>query len=165
VVRADIVPALGVLAAVSLLGLGVGWLWLLTAPPQRMRVLPEQSVPLAIESYHRFDDLAIFVLLCLGAGLCTGVGVWFLRRWRGPVVLVGALVGSVLAAWLAMRVGVAWAEIRYAISGTPAVGDVVAKAPRLESGWGVLAWPLATALAHGGLAAWHGQDDLGRRPG
>jgi H+/Cl- antiporter ClcA len=163
VVKADLLPAVSILSFVALLGLAVGWVWSRLAPPQRMRVLPDRQVPLPVESYHRFDDLALFVLLCLGAGLCTGLGVWMLRERRGPVVMIAAVLGSVLAAWLAMRVGLSWAESRYAISGAPNVGDVVSKAPILESGWGILAWPLTTALAYGALSAWNGMDDLGRR--
>jgi len=165
VVKADLLPAVSVLSLVSLLGMGVGWIWARIAPPQRVRVLGEGTVPLPVESYHRFDDLALFVLLCFGAGLFTGVGVWFLRERRGPVILVAAVVGAVVGAWLAMRVGVSWAEGRFTVAGTPNVGDVVAKAPQLESSWGIVAWPLTTALAYGVLAAWNGRDDLGRRLG
>jgi hypothetical protein len=43
--------------------------------------------------------------------------------------------------------------------------DVVPEAPHLETIWGLLAWPLATALAYGMLAAWNGMEDLGRRLG
>lgn len=161
-VRVDLAAALGVTLVVSLLGVVLGALWSLLAPPQRARVLPDQVVPLTGESYHRFDDLAIFLLLCLGAGLCTGLGAWSLRHRRGPVVLVATLLGSLVAAWLAMRVGLVLAESRYALSDPPRVGTVVERAPRLESAWAVLAWPLTAALAYGGIAAWNGQDDLGR---
>lgn len=165
VIKPDLIPAASVLSLISLLGMAVGWIWSRLAPPQRMRVLADRQVPLPVESYHRFDDLALFVLLCLGAGLFTGIGVWFLRERRGPVIMVAAVLGSLIAAWLAMRVGLSWAQGRYAISGAPKVGDVVSKAPLLESGWALLAWPLTTALAYGVLSAWNGMDDLGRRLG
>jgi hypothetical protein len=102
-------------------------------------------------------------LLCLGAGLATGLGVWLLRERRGPVIMVAAVLGAVVAGWLAMRIGVSWAGGRYTVSGAPKVGDVVSKAPALESGWAIVAWPLTTALAYGVLSAWNGMDDLGRR--
>jgi hypothetical protein len=165
VLKADLLPAVSVVSFVALLGLAVGWIWSRIAPPQRVRVLANQQVPLPVESYHRFDDLALFVLLSLGAGLFTGLGVWLLRERRGPVIMVAAVLGSVVAAWLAAKVGVSWAGSHYALSGAPKVGDVVSQAPQLESAWGILAWPLTTALAYGILSAWNGRDDLGRRLG
>jgi H+/Cl- antiporter ClcA len=163
IVKADLLPAVSLLSFVALLGLAVGWIWARLAPPQRMRVLADRQVPLPVESYHRFDDLALFVLLCLGAGLITGLGVWLLRGRRGPVIMIAAVLGAVVAAWFAMRVGVSWAAGRYTVTGAPKVGDVVSQAPRLESGWALVAWPLTTALAYGVLSAWNGMDDLGRR--
>ena len=163
VVKADLLPAVSILSFVALLGMVVGRLWSLLAPPERKQVQPNGSAPLLEESYHRFDDLAVFLLLCLGAGLVTGLGVWFLRERRGPVVMVAAVLVSAAGSWLAMQVGVGWAQGRFPVGGTPAVGDIVSTAPVLESAWGILAWPFATALVYGVLAAWNGMDDLGRR--
>jgi len=166
VIRADLLPALSVLSAVTLFGLALGWLWSRLAPPQRMVITQDGTpVPLTAESYHRFDDLVLFVLLGLAAGFVTGVAVWFLREHRGPVVMIAATLGSALGGWLAMQVGTAWAEGRYPVAGDVKVLDVVLKAPQLESGWGLLAWPLTTALLYGVLAAWNSMDDLGRRLG
>lgn len=167
VIKADLLPAVSVLSMVALLGLPLGWIWSVLAPPQRMRVIStdRDPVPLQLESWHRFDDLAIFLLLGLAAGLLTGVAVWLLRERRGPVVLVAAVLGSLAAAWLAARMGVAFAGTRYAITDAPALGDVVEKAPVLESGWTVLAQPFTTVLAYGMLATWNSTNDLGRRLG
>jgi Protein of unknown function (DUF2567) len=163
VIKADLMPAVSLLFAIPLLGMVVAWLWSRLAPPQRMRVLSDRTVPLPVESYHRFDDLALFLVLGLGAGLVTGLGVWFLRARRGPVIMVAAVLGSAGAAWLAMRMGVGWAEGRFPVPASPAAGEVILKAPVLESAWGIVAWPLTTALVYGVLAAWNGMDDLGRR--
>ncbi|MFL6143474.1 MAG: DUF2567 domain-containing protein [Labedaea sp.] len=163
-VKPDLLPAAAILVLVAVLGLAVGWLWSRLAPPQQVRVLPDRQVPLPIESYHRFDDLGIFVFLCLGAGLCTGLGVWLLRERRGPVLLVAAVLGSLAAAWLAAKVGLALAHARYPQPQAPKLGDVVAKAPVLESWWAIVAWPLTAALVYGVMSAWNGLDDLGRRP-
>jgi len=43
--------------------------------------------------------------------------------------------------------------------------DTLLVAPALETWWGILAWPLAAALAYGCCTAWNGLDDLGRRLG
>lgn len=166
VIRRDLLPAVSVLSTVALLGLAVGWLWSRLAPPQRKVITQDgQPVPLTDESYHRFDDLVIFMLLCLAAGIVTGVAVWYLRERRGPVVMVAAVVGGALGGWLAKSVGLSWAEGRWPAPASVKPLDIVSVAPVLESAWGLLLWPLMTALAYGVLAAMNGMDDLGRRLG
>ncbi|QFZ22555.1 DUF2567 domain-containing protein [Saccharothrix syringae] len=166
VVRRDLLPGFSVLSVISLVGVPVGWLWSLLAPPQNAVVQADGAlVPVTGESYHRLDALMLFVLIGLGVGLLTGIAVWMLRERRGPVVMLAATLGSVLAAFLAQRTGVGAAGSRYALETAPSVGDAVALAPVLETWWGLLAWPLGTALAYGCLAAWNGLDDLGRRLG
>ncbi|OZM70501.1 hypothetical protein CFN78_25420 [Amycolatopsis antarctica] len=166
VVKADLLPAVSVLSTVALLGIPLGWLWSRLAPPQRVRILAEPPpVPLQLESWHRFDDLVIFLLLGLAAGVLTGVAVWLLRERRGPVILIAAVAGSLIASWLGARMGLTFADSLYAVAAQPQLGDVVEQAPRLESGWTLLAQPLAAALVYGVLAAWNGNDDLGRRLG
>ncbi|MBB3661186.1 MULTISPECIES: DUF2567 domain-containing protein [Prauserella salsuginis group] len=167
VVKADLLPAISVVSFVALLGIPVGWLWSLLAPPQRMRVMGGEAgeLPLQLESWHRFDALAVFLLLGLAAGIAVGVVVWLLRERRGPVILVAAVLGSVVSAWLAMQMGLSFAGSRYAITDPPEVGAVVEAAPVLETGWAVLAQPLTTALVYGMLAIWNSRDDLGRRLG
>jgi hypothetical protein len=157
VVKADLLPSLTVLSMIGLVGIPIGWLWAQLAPPQRVRVGQDGSlVPLQLESWHRFDDLVIFTLLGLAAGVLVGAAVWLLRERRGPVVMIAAVLGSVLAAWLATLMGEAFTGSMYAVTEPPNVGDVVEQAPALESGWVLLAQPLATALMYGLLAAWNG---------
>ncbi|MCP2169505.1 DUF2567 domain-containing protein [Goodfellowiella coeruleoviolacea] len=164
VVRADLLPGLSVLAVVALLGVPLGWLWSRLAPAEHVLVYQDgQLLPLTLESYHRFDDLVLYLLLGLAVGVVTGVAVWLLRRRRGPVVVLAAVLGSGLAAWLGMRTGLWLAAGHYPLPASPEVGSVLAVAPRLESGWAVLTQPFGTALAYGCLAAWNGMDDLGRR--
>jgi Protein of unknown function (DUF2567) len=165
VVKRDLLPAVSVLSTVALSGLLVGWLWSVLAPAQRTIVVDGPRVPLLDEDYHRFDDLIIFVLIGLGAGLVIGGIVWLLRERRGPVVMIAAVIGSALAAWLATKVGVSWAAAHYAVTGNPGNRTIFSQAPVLESMWVMLAQPLATALAYGTMTAWNGMDDLGRRLG
>ncbi|MBM7775751.1 hypothetical protein JOD54_005955 [Actinokineospora baliensis] len=165
-VKRDLLPAVSVLSTISLLGLAVGFLWSRLAPGLLVQIV-EDGTPAALrtESYHRFDDLVLFMLLGLAAGIVTGAALWLVRERRGPVLLVAGVLGSVLAAWLAYQVGLSWAQGRFELPGAPKVGDVLTLAPRLESAWAILAWPLGTALSYGLAAAWNGSDDLGRRLG
>ncbi|GAB3503277.1 DUF2567 domain-containing protein [Amycolatopsis cihanbeyliensis] len=165
-VKADLLPAVMVLSMVGMLGIPLGWIWSRLAPPERNRVVSgDRMIPLQLESWHRFDDLVLYALLGLAAGVVTGVVVWLLRERRGPVVLVAAVAGSLLAGWLGTRMGASFAQGMYTVTEPPRVGDVIEQAPVLESVWALLAQPMAVALVYGLLAAWNGQDDLGRRLG
>ncbi|WP_317494352.1 DUF2567 domain-containing protein [Haloechinothrix sp. LS1_15] len=166
VIKADLLPAVSVLSMVGLIGIPLGWLWAQLAPPQRSQVLPDGSlVPTELESWHQFDALVIFALFGLGAGIVIGVLVWLLRERRGPVIMIAAVAGSLLAAWLASLMGEAFVGGMYEITEPPEVGDVVTEAPQLDTPWVLVAQPFATALTYGLLAAWNGTDDLGRRLG
>ncbi|OLR94219.1 hypothetical protein BJP25_10545 [Actinokineospora bangkokensis] len=166
VVKRDLLPAVGVLGALAVCGVALAFAWSRLAPGELVQVVDgNQLAPLRAESYHRYDDLVLFVLMTLGAGLVSGSAVWALRERRGPVFLVALVLGSALAAWLATRVGPAWADAHYAAASAPQVGDVLTLAPRLESPWLWVAWPFAAALTYTFAAAWNGLDDLGRRLG
>lgn len=167
VVKADLLPAVSVLSTAALLGIPLGWLWAQLAPAERVRVVTPDGglVPLELESWHRFDDLAVFGFLAMGAGLLIGLVTWFLRERRGPVVCLAAAGGALLAGWLGTQMGPAFANSKYSVDSAPALGSVLSQAPRLESGWVILAAPLLTCLVYALMTAWNGRADLGRRLG
>ncbi|HZA16873.1 MAG TPA: DUF2567 domain-containing protein [Pseudonocardiaceae bacterium] len=163
--RGDLLPALGVLSAVAVWGLPLGWLWSRLAPPEFVVLSaaaagPGGVLPLVGQSEHRFDDMATFMLLGLAAGVLTGAAVWLLRQRRGPVVLVAAVLGSLISAWLAMNLGLSLADARY--PDVAATGAAFLRAPVLESSWVVVAQPFGAAIAYCVTTAWHRSDDLGR---
>lgn len=165
VVRADLLPAISIASTAALVGLPLAWIWSRIAPAIP-GVLNSSGQPVPLPSpygYHRFDDLAIYLLLGLGAGLATGVAIWMLRERRGPVVMLAGVLGAVIGAWLAMHTGLSFAAAHYALSSAPRPGTVFDLAPRLETSWGIIAQPLGVALAYGVLAAWNSTNDLGRR--
>ncbi len=167
VVKADLLPAVSVAATAALVGLPLAWIWSRIAPaiPGGLGA-SGQPVPLPSPyGYHRFDDLAIFMLLGLAAGIATGVAMWMLRERRGPVVLLAGALGAFVAAWLAMHIGMSFAAGHYALTTAPKPGQVFNIAPRLETSLGLIAQPFATALAYGLLAAWNSRADLSRRMG
>lgn len=167
VVRADLLPALRVLGTVAVLGLPLGWLWSRLAPAEIAAVVAAPGpggvgvVPMLGQTEHRFDAMATFVLLGMAAGVLTGQVLWLLRSLRGPVVLVGAVLGSLIAAWFAMHTGLWLVEWRYP-PGTPLPGDVITRAPVLASAWVVVAQPFALAVAYSLAVSWNGSEDLGR---
>lgn len=167
VVKADLLPAVSILSTVALVGIPVGWLWARLAPPQRMLVREDGTPgPLPMESWHRFDDLVIFALLGVVAGVFIGALIWLFRERRGPVVMIAAVLGSLLAAWLGALLGEGmFAGDLYALDVPPKIGDVVEQAPALDTQWVLVMQPMFTALTYGLLAAWNGLDDLGRRLG
>ncbi|MGH3515850.1 MAG: DUF2567 domain-containing protein [Haloechinothrix sp.] len=167
IVKADLLPAVSVLSMVALVGIPIGWLWAHLAPPQRSVVVDSGPPrPIQMESWHLFDDLVIFALLGMAAGVFIGALIWLLRERRGPVIMIASVLGSLLAGWLAALMGEGmFAGGLYEITEPLAVGDLVDKAPKLETRWVLLVQPMFTALTYGALAAWNGSDDLGRRLG
>lgn len=164
VIKADLLPAVSVLSLVALLGMPLGWLWSRLAPPQESTIDRSGNVvPVLVESFHRFDALAIFMLFSTALGVLTGAAVWMLRGRRGPVILLAAVLGSAVAAWLGMRVGTGFAAGLYPMPSSPKVGDVFLVAPEVTEFAALLCQPLAVALVYGLAASWNGLDDLGRR--
>lgn len=160
--RADWVPALGVLGAVVVLGLPLGALWCWLAPTElvmrRARATTGSVVPFAGQNEHHFDDMATFVLFGLVAGMLTGAALWlFLQRCRGPLVLLAAVLGSLVAAWLAVRTGLWLAAARY--PGLASTGVPFQRAPVLQSSWVIITQPFGVAVAYCIATAWSGTDE------
>ncbi|MFB9908304.1 DUF2567 domain-containing protein [Allokutzneria oryzae] len=164
VVKADLLPSLSAFSFISLLGVPVAFVWSLLAPGERKVVSSEgKLVGLPWESYHRYDALAVFLMIGLGVGLLTGFGMWLLRRRRGPVMMIATGLGSAAAAALAIQLSGLFAGWWYPTPDALKVGDVLLQAPSLTLWWAVLAQPTTALLAYGISAAWNGTDDLGRR--
>lgn len=164
VVKSDLLPAVSALGLLSLFGLPLGWVWSRLAPAQQSNVVDGGTTSsVLVESYHSFDALAIFLLLSGGLGVLVGAATWMLRSRRGPVFLLGAVLGAAVAGWLGARVGSAFAAGLYPLPAEPQVGDLVTMAPSIDTPWALLMAPLGVALTYGLAASWNGLDDLGRR--
>ncbi len=158
VVRSDVVPAIRVLGAVALLGLPLGGLWSWLAPPEFVARSPRAATPGGVlpfvgQSEHRFDDMAIFLLFGLAMGVLTGAALWLIRRWRGPLVLFGAVLGALIAGWLAMRTGLWVVTARY--PDLASAGDPFPRPPVLDSAWVIIAQPFGVALSYTITTAWN----------
>jgi hypothetical protein len=166
VVKADLLPAISAMSLIALLGVPLGWVWSRLAPPQDKVLGPGGSAEsLMVESYHAFDAIAIFALLSFAAGLLASAVLWRMRRRRGPVLLLGGVLGSLVASWLGVSMGTAFAGGLYPMPANPAVGDLITIAPQINTQWVLLVQPFAAALGYGVAVSWNGLDDLGRRLG
>lgn len=105
-VRADVPAALRLALGVVAAGLPLGVLWAFLAPGVGTVVLAGgASGALPGENDHAFDAVAVFVLLVAAFGVIAGVVAWRRRAVRGPVALASVVLASLVAAWLAGRVG------------------------------------------------------------
>ncbi|HXT45493.1 MAG TPA: DUF2567 domain-containing protein [Pseudonocardiaceae bacterium] len=157
VVRADLLPAVSVLGAVALLGLPLGALWAWLAPPEFFARSPRAPTPGGVlpfvgESEHRFDDMATFLLFGLAAGVLTGAALWLYRRRRGPLIVLAGVLGSLIAAWLAMRIGL-WV-VAAGYPDLASTGAPYPRAPVLESSWVIITQPFGVAVSYCICAAW-----------
>lgn len=138
-----------VLVLFAAVGAGCGWLWF------ELWDQPVGTVAggewFADEEGLRtvFDGVAWYVVLAAGGGLLAGGLATLLGRRSPPVTLVGVVVGSFLAAWLMLRVGLHLspadpdALARSAADGTELRGRLSLEGARSP----YLAWPFGSLLA------------------
>lgn len=155
------------LMAVAACGLPVGLLWSLLAP--RPDVLPVAGGGLQYADTESKDFIAgdaTLFLLCLAAGLVTGVLVWRRARSRPLGALLGLVLGAGLAAWLASRVGVL-GEDREAVAAAARAGRLtgVTDLPlQLRARSVLFAWPALAALTWTVLSLRHPDPALAPQP-
>ncbi|MGH3670718.1 MAG: DUF2567 domain-containing protein, partial [Pseudonocardiaceae bacterium] len=152
-----------VLGVVAVLGVPWGVLWAWLAPGEVVARSTEAAtlgvvLPFAGQDEHLFDDMATFVLLGLAAGVLTGAALWMFRRHRGPLVLLAAVAGSLIAGWLAMRTGLWLVASRY--PDLASAGAPFPRPPVLQSAWVIVTQPFGVVFAYSITTAWNGTDNL-----
>ncbi|MGI5220187.1 DUF2567 domain-containing protein [Nocardia sp. CA-290969] len=160
--RRELRAAAVLAAAVVVLSVVAGVVWGLLAPTELVLVVePGRGATLVGESLHRFDALALFA----GAGAVTGVlsaaAAWRWRRMRGPIQLIGLLLGSAAGAWVMAWAGEAVTTWNNPRPDDPPVGQIVALPVGLESPLVLLVQPLTAALVILVLAGLSATEDLG----
>jgi hypothetical protein len=109
----------------SLVGLGVGLLWLAVAPRVEIVRVEQGFVYADSEPEQAVAADGWFALLGLAAGLVIAVIAWsVLRRHRGLFLLVAMVLGSLVGAWLGWWFAV-WldADAFRALAASAQVGD------------------------------------------
>ena len=147
-------------AAVGLLG---GILWGLVVPGVTgVVVAPGRAGALGADTGHRFDAVAMFACISFVAGALGGVGAWWIRALRGSAgalsVAVGAVVGSVVAAWIGGLI----AGARHPGAGDTPVGQFFSSAPSLRlagpavdtAGGLAFSWAIVVVAPIGALLAY-----------
>ncbi|MET9491455.1 DUF2567 domain-containing protein [Nocardia sp. NPDC006630] len=151
-----------VFAAIVAASAVAGVVWGFLAPAEQLLVIdPDRGAALTGESTHRFDAVAIFVLIGLVTAVLTAAAGWRWRRARGPVLLLGLLAGSALGSSVMRWVGEAVAQQRHTRPPHPAVHTIVEFAPTVEGWSALLVQPLVAGLVVLILAALSTTDDLG----
>ncbi|MFF7390401.1 DUF2567 domain-containing protein [Streptomyces scabiei] len=160
--RTELIEAAVVTVVMALLGgalLGILWWWL--APH-----VPLVSDGSAVYFKETEGEQAVgvdgtFTLLALGAGALSALVVFLLRRRGGVPLVVALMVGGLLGAVLAWRLGV-WLGpgTDVAARAKEAGRGVTFSAPlKLGAKGALLVWPFAALLVHLGLTAMFGPRD------
>jgi hypothetical protein len=145
--------ALEVVAVVALfavLGAGCGWLWFQVWDPPVGTVLRGQWYLGSEEALGGvFDGTAWYVVVGAGGAVVGGVVACLFARRSPLVTLAAVVVGSALAAWLMLRVGL---ELSAAdpetVARTAADGTKLPDRLTLEGGRSpYLAWPICSLIA------------------
>jgi hypothetical protein len=177
--RAVVASALSVAAT----GVAIGGLWAWIAPPIRAVVAITRAGErvhdyLGTESEHFFDAPCLLLGLLTALAVVGAVLVWQRREHRGPAMVLGLSLGTVVAAAAAAGTGALLVWLRYGalnfdavpLSGSPAVAYVTQAPPvffslDLPQLAVTLMWPAGiAALVYALLAAADARDDLGGLP-
>jgi hypothetical protein len=98
--------------AVAALGAPIGLLWSKIAPHVELVQTDYGPYPVDGEPEGYWADDGWFIIMAIIMGALVAVAAWLLlRRYRGPVMLAGLVVGSagasVLGAWIGNKIGYA----------------------------------------------------------
>lgn len=175
--REDVPAALRYAAILAVIGLPLGALWALLAPVVHVVTLPGTGTGSpAGEADHTFDAVAINVLLVASFGVIAGAVAWRRRHRRGPVMLVGLVVGALVGAWVAGRIGalLAWAASPAPVlvdpaafgasrtAGAPVPAVLTSLPPSPGPWWIAIIAGLGAALAYVLAAIVDGHEDMSR---
>ncbi|MFF5178432.1 DUF2567 domain-containing protein [Micromonospora sp. NPDC000316] len=101
-----VATVLGVALAMAVLGAPLGLLWAALAPDTPVLKVAEGAIYAEPQPEQPIAADGWFSLVGLAFGVLAALVLWFvLRRWRGPVGLLSAVLGALAAAPVAWQVG------------------------------------------------------------
>jgi len=100
-----VVVAVAVVVAYALAGAAAGWMWFTLWSPSEGIVVDHQWYPVGAALREDFSGTGLYVLVAVSWGAVFGVLGALLGGRRPVLVLIAAVAGSVLAAWLMLEVG------------------------------------------------------------
>ncbi|WP_162907007.1 DUF2567 domain-containing protein [Allorhizocola rhizosphaerae] len=102
----ELIFGLVVALATAILGVLLGFIWYLVAPPLPLRKVQGGLAYIAPDPEQQVAQDGWFAILGLIFGIVVSVAVWVIARaWRGPIQLFAVTVGAVGAGFLAWVVG------------------------------------------------------------
>jgi len=160
--RAEVRQGAVIAAVLTVVGVGLGLLWLWLAPR-----VPLVSDDTAVFLKNSEGEEAIgadgtFVLLALAFGLVSAAGVFLFRRRGGIPLVVGLALGGLLGSLLAWGIGTWFGPSSDVVARAKEAGKGVTFDAPLELhavGAAILAWPIAAMIVHLGLTALFGPRD------
>jgi hypothetical protein len=176
--RRELLIALAVAVTLTVLGLPLGLLWRAVSPKVEFVMTEAGATTVQADPEGFVAGDGWYVLITFAVGLLAAIAVWALVRGRrGPLMLLGLVVGSVagavLTAWLGQHIG--YGHYRQLIAHAP-VGAHFLRPPSVRAGsvglWlgflprvqgTVLVQAVAAAMAYLVLAAFHAEPEL-RQP-
>lgn len=170
--------ALAVAVVLTVVGLPLGLLWRAVTPKVEFVMTDQGATTVQPEPEGFVAGDGSYVLITFAVGVLAAVAVWLLvRRRRGPLMLLGLVVGCVVGGWLTCWLGhqIGYDHYRYLIRHAP-VGTHFFRPPDVRSGYhglwygflprlqgAILIEAVAAAMTYLMLAAFHAEPDL-RRP-
>jgi hypothetical protein len=146
----DALQVVAVVALFAALGAGCGWLWFQVWDPPMGTVFEGRWYIAGEEALGRVFDGTAWYVVVGSAGAAVGGAVATLFARRSPLVTLAAVVvGSALAAWLMLRVGLALAAADpETLATTAADRTELPGRLTLEGGRSpYLVWPICSLIA------------------
>jgi hypothetical protein len=121
----EIATALAVAVLLTGLGAGLAYLWAAISPRVVLEMTADGPAYVEPNPEGYVAGESVFLLMTVGVGILSAVAVWMLaRKRRGPIVLaglaIGSVVGATLMAWLGHRIGLS--EYQRLLENPPPVG-------------------------------------------
>ncbi len=158
--RQDLTASVSIVVASVLLGAPAGLLWSAVSPRYTVEVTDTQLKTPGLQSTKAFIGAdGSYLIVMLLAGILCGVLAWHFARRSGPFTVLALLVGGVLAALIAQRIGLqpgSKTAVEALKEGSPFRGQVdlfLGVRDRsngntsLRSAWAAVGWPIGAMLA------------------